>query len=38
LYVRGQLKRDYLHKYPEGNKDIKKSEALGWKKGFDLMY
>jgi tetratricopeptide (TPR) repeat protein len=37
-YVRGQLKRDYLHKYPEGNKDIKKSEALGWKKGFDLMY
>ena len=37
-YVRGQLKRDYLHKYPEGNKDIKKAEELGWKQGFDLMY
>jgi Flp pilus assembly protein TadD len=37
-YVRGQLKRDYLHKYPEGNKDIKKSEELGWHQGFYLMY
>ena len=37
-YVRGQLKRDYLHKYPEGNQDIKKGEQLGWKQGFSLMY
>lgn len=37
-YVRGQLKRDYLHKYPEGNLDIKKSEELGWKQGFWLLY
>jgi tetratricopeptide (TPR) repeat protein len=37
-YVRGQLKRDYLHKYPEGNKDVKKGEALGWHQGFNLMY
>jgi tetratricopeptide (TPR) repeat protein len=35
-YVRGNLKRDYLHKYPEGNKDIKKSEELGWKMGYRL--
>lgn len=37
-YVRGQLKRDYLHKYPEGNKDIKKGKELSWKQGFSLMY
>jgi tetratricopeptide (TPR) repeat protein len=37
-YVRGQLKRDYLHKYPEGNKDIKKSEELGWLQGMQLYY
>ena len=37
-YVRGQLKRDYLHKYPEGNKDIKKSEELGWQQGVRLYY
>lgn len=37
-YVRGQLKRDYLHKYPEGNKDIKKSEELGWQQGIALHY
>ena len=37
-YVRGQLKRDYLHQYPEGNKDIKKSEELGWAQGLRLYY
>ena len=37
-YVRGQLKRDYLHKYPEGNRDIKKSEELGWRSGIRLLY
>ena len=37
-YVRGQLKRDYLHKYPEGNKDIKKGEELGWQQGLRLFY
>lgn len=37
-YVRGNLKRDYLHKYPEGNKDIKLSEQLGWRQGMNLMY
>ena len=35
-YVRGQLKRDYLHKYPEGNKDIKKGTELGWRQGYWL--
>ncbi|HLG39198.1 MAG TPA: tetratricopeptide repeat protein [Chitinophagaceae bacterium] len=37
-YVRGQLKRDYLHKYPEGNKDIKIAEELRWERGFNLYY
>jgi tetratricopeptide (TPR) repeat protein len=37
-HVRGELKRDYLHKYPEGNKDIKKGKDLGWTGGFNLMY
>jgi tetratricopeptide (TPR) repeat protein len=37
-YVRGQLKRDYLHKYPEGNKDIKKGKELGWQQGMRLFY
>jgi len=37
-YIRGELKRDYLHKYPEGNKDIKISEQLGWDQGMYLMY
>lgn len=37
-YIRGNLKRDYLHKYPEGNKDIKLSEALGWDQGMYLMF
>jgi hypothetical protein len=37
-YVRGNLKRDYLHKYPEGNKDIKLGEQLGWRQGMHLMY
>jgi tetratricopeptide (TPR) repeat protein len=37
-YVRGNLKRDYLHKYPEGNKDIKLGEELGWRQGMYLMY
>ena len=36
-HVRGNLKRDYLHKYPEGNIDIKKSEILFWKQGM-LLY
>lgn len=35
-YIRGHLKRDYLHKYVEGNKDIKKSEELGWRMGYWL--
>jgi Flp pilus assembly protein TadD len=37
-YVRGNLKRDYLHKYPEGNKDIKLGEQLAWQQGMYLMY
>lgn len=37
-YVRGNLKRDYLHKYPEGNKDIKLSEEIGWRQGMLLFY
>ena len=37
-YIRGNLKRDYLHKYPEGNKDIKLGEQLGWQQGMHLMY
>jgi Flp pilus assembly protein TadD len=37
-YVRGNLKRDYLHKYPEGNKDIKLGEQLGWRQGMYLVY
>ncbi|MCX6316180.1 MAG: tetratricopeptide repeat protein [Bacteroidetes bacterium] len=37
-YVRGQLKRDYLHHYAEGNKDVKKGEELGWQQGYNLMY
>lgn len=37
-YVRGELKRDYLHQYAEGNKDKKKGEALGWHQGFNLMF
>lgn len=37
-HVRGNLKRDYLHKYPEGNLDIKESNRLGWRAGFYLEY
>lgn len=37
-YVQGQLKRDYLHQYAAGNKDIKKSEELGWEQGIRLYY
>lgn len=37
-YVRGNLKRDYLHKYVEGNKDIKLSKQLGWHSGIHLKY
>jgi tetratricopeptide (TPR) repeat protein len=37
-YVRGQLKRDYLHQYVEGNKDVKKGEQLGWRQGMQLYY
>ena len=37
-HVRGNLKRDYLHKYLEGNKDIKKSKELGWGGGILLEY
>tara|TARA_Y100000813_G_scaffold89128_1_gene63280 strand:- start:576 stop:1238 length:663 start_codon:yes stop_codon:yes gene_type:complete len=33
-YIRGHLKRDYLKKYIEGNKDIELSEKLGWRRGF----
>jgi tetratricopeptide (TPR) repeat protein len=35
-FVRGQLKRDYLHKYIEGNKDIELSRKLGWNIGSKL--
>ena len=35
-YVRGQLKRDYLHKYIEGNEDIELSRKLGWNQGLNL--
>lgn len=37
-HVRGNLKRDYLHKYIEGNKDIKISKELGWNGGIFLVY
>ncbi|MBN2756489.1 MAG: hypothetical protein JXR51_04860 [Bacteroidales bacterium] len=37
-YIRGHLKRDYLHKYIEGNKDIKKSKELDWEKGVKIIY
>lgn len=33
FYVRGNLKRDFLHKYPEGNIDIKRSEMLAGNRG-----
>lgn len=38
FHVRGNLKRDYLHKYPEGNIDLKESVRLGWRAGFYLEY
>lgn len=37
-HVRGHLKRDYLHKYLEGNKDIKKAKELDWAGGIYLVY
>ena len=37
-YVRGELKRDYLHKYLEGNKDKKLAKELGWHSGINLIY
>lgn len=37
-HVRGNLKRDYLKKYPEGNLDIKKSELLKWRGGIYRRY
>lgn len=36
-YIRGNLKRDYLHKYVEGNVDVKKGQDLGWNGGFGLI-
>lgn len=37
-HVRGELKRDYLHKYIEGNKDKKRAKELGWNGGIYLRY
>lgn len=37
-YIRGQIKRDYLHTYIEGNKDKKKAEELGWGYGLYFFY
>lgn len=37
-HVRGELKRDYLHKYLEGNKDKKLGKELGWNGGVHLIY
>ncbi len=37
-YVWGQLKRDYLHQYADGNQDIKRSELLGWEHGIPVYY
>jgi len=37
-HVRGELKRDYLHKYLEGNKDKKLAKELGWYSGINLFY
>jgi tetratricopeptide (TPR) repeat protein len=37
-HVRGNLKRDYLHKYKEGNIDIKISEKLKWNMGEYFIY
>ena len=37
-HIRGNLKRDYLHQYPEGNKDKAKGKELGWKGGMNLLY
>ena len=37
-HVRGHLKRDYLHKYIEGNKDLKKAKELGWASGIHFVY
>lgn len=37
-HVRGNLKRDVLKKYIEGNEDLKKSEELKWQGGFHLIY
>jgi tetratricopeptide (TPR) repeat protein len=37
-HVRGNLKRDFLKKYIEGNEDLKKSEELKWQGGFHLIY
>lgn len=37
-HVRGNLKRDYLHKYKEGNVDIAISEKLKWSIGEFFIY
>ncbi len=37
-HVRGNLKRDYLHKYKEGNIDLKISEKLRWNMGQFFIY
>jgi tetratricopeptide (TPR) repeat protein len=37
-HVRGNLKRDYLHKYKEGNMDIAISEKLKWSMGHFFIY
>jgi tetratricopeptide (TPR) repeat protein len=37
-YIRGNLKRDYLKRYKEGNVDIAKGKELGWNGGFGLLF
>ncbi len=37
-HVRGDLKRDYLHKYLEGNKDKEKAKEIGWNQGVNLLF
>ncbi len=37
-YIRGQIKRDYLHTYIEGNKDKAKARELGMAQGLYFYY
>ena len=37
-YIRGNLKRDYLKQYKEGNVDVKRGKELGWNGGFGLIF